>query len=107
METRINDKGKYFTPRVNKQPVASLVRTDHHLMFGNVHIRPDERLKDELNSNRERFLAVTEARVYDAAGEKMLFESELLFVAYEHVVFITPVDVIRNLVNPDWLIAEE
>lgn len=107
METRINDKGKYFTPRVNKQPIASLVRTNHHLVIGKVHIRPDERLKDELNNSRERFLAVTEARVYDTAGEKVLFESELLFVAYEHVVLITPIEVIRNPANLDWLTVEE
>jgi len=90
----VSHKGKYFTPRVSKEPVVTLIRTHDYLITGNVYTRPEHRLKDELNSDRERFLAVTEVQVYDPTGEKLLFESSFLLIAYDHIVLITPTDAI-------------
>ncbi len=90
----VTHKGKYFTPRVSKEPVVALIRTHDYLITGSVYTRPEQRLKDELNSDRERFLAVTEAQVYDPSGEQLLFESSFLLIAYDHIVLITPTDAI-------------
>jgi hypothetical protein len=102
MDVRTDNRGKYFTPRVNKESVAAAVRTTEHLIVGQIYVRPDKRLKDELNSGQERFVAVTDARVYDAAGSRMLFESSLLVVGYSHVIFISPLEAISAEQLPAW-----
>ena len=68
MITQFEEKGKIFTNVITKKPVAVHLQTSQHLIRGNVHIRPDERLKDELNQT-EVFLAVTDANVYDLSGK--------------------------------------
>lgn len=102
MTVQVTPKGKYFTPRVNKEPVVAIIRTNEHLIIGCVYVRPEQRLKDELNSDRERFLAVTDAHVYDSAGEKLLFESGFLLVANDHIVFIGPMDAIKPSPDVVW-----
>lgn len=103
MEVRIDDRGKYFTPRVSKESVASVVRTTDHLIVGNVYVRPDRRLKDELNEDPDRFLAITDAFVYDAYGERLLFGSSFLLVAYTHVILISPVEALSDTAEAIWL----
>jgi hypothetical protein len=92
MDVRIDDRGKFFTPHVAKDTVRALVRTTAHMVVGQVYVRPDRRLKDELNAEAGRFLAVTGATVYDASGETMLYETSFLLVSYEHVILISPVE---------------
>lgn len=103
MNLRIDDKGKYFTPRVSKESVTSVVRTTDHLIVGNIYIRPDQRLKDELNQDPDRFLAITDAHVYDTTGKKLLFESEFLLIAYDHIVLVSPREAINNVMDTTWL----
>lgn len=103
MSFHVNEKGKYFTPRVSKEPTITVIRTIDQLIVGSVYIRPDQRLKDELNSDRERFLAVTDASVYDVTGRELLFKSSFLLVAYEHIVLLSPVDAISEQHRLTWL----
>ncbi len=103
MSFHVNEKGKYFTPRVSKEPAITAIRTIDQLIVGHVYIRPDQRLKDELNSDRERFLAVTDASVYDITGRERLFKSSFLLVAYEHIVLLSPVEAISERHNLTWL----
>ncbi|MBI9046130.1 MAG: hypothetical protein JEZ06_16680 [Anaerolineaceae bacterium] len=67
MITDFDEKGKIFTNIITKNPIAVHIQTLTHLIKGNVHIRPDERLKDELNQN-ETFIAVTDAQITDQNG---------------------------------------
>ncbi len=103
MNFHVNEKGKYFTARVSKEPTITVIRTIDQLIVGDVYTRPDQRLKDELNSDRERFLAVTDASVYDVTGQELLFKSSFLLVSYEHIVFLSPVDAISEQHRLTWL----
>ena len=86
MFTDYDDKGKIFTKIVTKKPVSVHLQTDQHLIQGNVHIRPDERLKDELNQS-ERFLAVTDATIFDKSGN-LIQRSKFLAVNRQHIVWL-------------------
>jgi hypothetical protein len=89
MSFEYDDKGKIFTNVVSKQPVAALVQTTTHLIRGTIHIRPGERVKDELDRD-ELFLAVTGARVLAPNGE-VLHQSDFLAVRRNQIVWLMPV----------------
>ena len=103
MDLRIDDRGKYFTPRVSKESIATALRTTDHMIVGHIYVRPDQRLKDELNLTQERFIAVTDARVYDDQGVNLLFESEFLIVASSQIIFITPLEAISQKEQLAWM----
>lgn len=79
-----------FVP-TETSPVA--IRTADQLLTGFLHARPQKRLKDELNGNSDRFLALTGARVYDAAG-RLLYESSVVLLANASIVSVTPLSAI-------------
>ncbi len=107
MDVRTDDRGKYFTPRVTKESVATVIRTTEHMIVGMVHVRPDQRLKDELNNAHDRFIAVTDARVYNASGNELLLESSFLLVEDNHVIFITPLEAIKGGEKYAWAREQE
>lgn len=107
MDVHTDDRGKFFTPRVTKESVAVAIRTTDHLIVGQVHVRPDQRLKDELNSAHDRFIAITDARVHNATGSALLFESSFLLVDSTHVIFISPLDAIKEAETLDWARVQE
>jgi uncharacterized protein DUF6812 len=77
--------------RVPTERIEALIRTsDQQLILGKVHSQPGKRLKDELNSDSARFIAVTDARVYDASGGQLLYEAAFLLLANDHIVTVTP-----------------
>jgi hypothetical protein len=102
MDMRIDEKGKYFTPRVAKDTLPALIRTADQLIVGHVYVRPDKRLKDDLNEDASRFLPVTDARVYNAADESLLYHSAFLLVAYQHIVMISPVEALADVRPAPW-----
>ena len=89
MSVRIDAKGKIFTDIVHKERIPSLVQTLTTLIHGDIFLRPDQRIKDELNNNQERFIAVTDAEIFDAEG-KVLYRSSFLTLNKEHIVWIRP-----------------
>lgn len=74
--------------------VAVAVRTPDQLLVGLMHARPHKRLKDELNGNSDHFVAVTEARVYDGAGLRLLYESSVVLVDSGSIVSVTPLNAV-------------
>jgi hypothetical protein len=88
MTYEYDDKGKVFTNIVSKLPVSAIVQTTSHLIHGYIHIRPGERIKDELDRD-ELFLAVTEAEILDAAGE-VLYRAPFLAVRRNQIVWLIP-----------------
>jgi len=70
---RVDARGKIFTDVV------------HGYMF----LRPDERLKDNLNEDRERFIAISDAQVFSAGGQ-LLHHSEFVAVNKAHIVWVRP-----------------
>jgi hypothetical protein len=89
MSIRIDAKGKIFTDIVRKDEVPVLIQTVTNLIHGHIYLRPEQRIKDELNTGADQFIAVTQAEVYSAAGQ-VLYRSEFLTLNKSHVVWIRP-----------------
>lgn len=91
MYASFEEKGKIFTDVITKRPVEVLIQTTLHLIRGQVHIRPQDRIKDEINRG-EDFLAVTNAHVLDAHGEDELHHCNFMMVNRDQIVWIIPLE---------------
>lgn len=88
MVTSYDEKGKIFTQVVTKRPVAVTIQTLQTLIRGTIHVRQDLRVKDELNQE-ERFLAVTDAVVYNQQDQEM-HRSPFLVINVNHIIWAIP-----------------
>lgn len=91
MVAQYDDKGKLFTPVIAKHPIMVTIQTLSNVIHGAVHIRPDIRMKDELNSATENdhFLAVTDAVVFNSQGQE-IYRSKFMVVNVNHIVWAIP-----------------
>lgn len=99
MVTHFDEKGKFFTPVITKHPVAVIIQTITHRISGNIHIRPDERIKDELD-RVETFIAVTEPIVWDAEG-KEIETAKFIMVNRHQIIWVLPVGEAANQSSSD------
>jgi len=88
MTIEYDEKGKIFTDIVSKVSIHVTVQTTAHLMRGYMHVRRDQRVKDELD-REESFLALTDVSVLGPDGQT-LFQSPFLAVRREHIVWVIP-----------------
>ena len=88
MTVRYDNKGKFFTQVVSKDDIPAIIQTNTNRICGRMYVRPDERIKDELNKP-EQFLAVTDARVFDLEG-CLLYSTDFLAVNRDQVVWVIP-----------------
>lgn len=88
MTIEYDEKGKIFTDIVSKVAIPATLQTTTHLMRGYVHVRRDQRIKDELDVN-ENFLAVTDVTVLSMDGQT-LFRAPFLAVRRSHIVWVVP-----------------
>lgn len=88
MSFEYDEKGKLYTNIVSKRPVPALIQTVTHLIRGTIHIRQDERVKDELDRD-DLFLAVTDAEILDSAGAT-LHSVPFLAVRRNQIVWLFP-----------------
>lgn len=88
MTIEYDDKGKIFTDIVSKVAVQATIQTTTHLLRGNIHVRRDQRIKDELDLD-ESFLAITDANVLGADGQ-IVFHAPFLAVKRTHIVWVIP-----------------
>ena len=88
MLTQYDEKGKIFTDVVSKVAVYAIIQTITHRMRGRIHVRRDERIKDELDRD-EGFLALTEVTVFNDDGSA-LFDVPFLAVQRDHIVWVIP-----------------
>jgi hypothetical protein len=88
MTFEYDEKGKIFTDIVSKVAVPATIQTTTHLMRGHVHVRRDQRIKDELDMN-ETFLALTEVSVLGPDGQT-LFQAPFLAVQRSHIIWVMP-----------------
>lgn len=72
MPQEINERGKHFTDVIRKKPLRVNIRTINGRIDGSLHIRPGNRLLDELNEGDAPFLAVTDVKVLDNGATKQL-----------------------------------
>jgi len=90
MGIEFDDKGKFYTEIISKVTIPAMIQTTQQRIQGLVHIRPNMRFKDELDMD-EPFLAVTAAKVFNAAGE-ILFEADFISVRRSQIVWVLPID---------------
>ena len=88
MSVRYDDKGKFFTDVITKDRVPSNIHTLISRIQGNLHVRIDERVKDDLNRGVQ-FLAITDAIVYNLQGQK-IYDAEFMLINRDHVIWIVP-----------------
>ena len=88
MSVRYDDKGKYFTDVITKDRVPSIIHTLVSRIQGNLHVRIDERVKDELNRS-EKFLAITDANIYNLQGQK-INDAEFMLINRDHIIWVVP-----------------
>jgi hypothetical protein len=88
MSVWYDDKGKFFTDVITKDVVPSIIQTLVSRIEGNLHVRVDERVKDELNRD-EQFLAITDALVYNLHGDKVS-NAEFMLINRDHIIWIVP-----------------
>jgi hypothetical protein len=88
MSIEYDEKGKFYTNIIPKVPVPSIIQTTTNLIRGLIHVRQDERLKDELEVS-EHFIAMTDVSVLDADG-KEIYTSPFLAVQKDQIVWVMP-----------------
>ena len=88
MTIEYDDKGKIFTDIVSKIAIYATVQTTTHLMRGRIHVRRDQRIKDELDLD-ESFLALTDVNVLTADGQ-VAFQAPFIAVKRTHIVWVIP-----------------
>jgi len=88
MTIEYDEKGKIFTDIVSKRTVYATVQTTTHLMRGRIHVRRDQRIKDELDLD-EKFLALTDVNVLAPDGQ-ILFQAPFLAVNRTHIIWVLP-----------------
>jgi hypothetical protein len=88
MTIEYDDKGKRFTDIVTKRPVFATLQTTTHLMRGYIHVRRDQRIKDELDLD-EKFIAVTDVNILGEDGQ-VLYQAPFLAINRTHVIWVFP-----------------
>jgi hypothetical protein len=88
MTFEYDEKGKIFTDIVSKISIPATIQTTTHLIRGQLHVRRDQRIKDELDI-AENFLAVTDVSVLAPDGQT-LFQAPFLAVRRSHIVWVIP-----------------
>ena len=83
-----DEKGKVFTDIVSKVAIQTTVQTTTHLMRGHLHVRRDQRLKDELDHD-EKFLALTDVSILGPDGQS-LFQAPFVAVQRAQIVWVIP-----------------
>lgn len=95
MYDSFEEKGKIFTDVITKEPVKVILQTTNHLIKGELHIRINQRLKDELD-NSNPFLAITNATISDLNGQA-LYQTNFMAVNRNHIIWLIPEKEIINL----------
>ncbi len=88
MPSYTDPKGKLFTAVIHKRAIAAKIQTPTHLIQGNVHVHPDDRVSDELN-REEPFLAVTEARLLGGDGREVE-RVPFISINKKHIIWLAP-----------------
>ena len=92
---RVDEKGKVFTQRIRTQDVEVNITTIAGTLHGFIHVSPGNRLKDQLNTRDEQFLALTNAtsRSHD---DKVGVHIDFIAINKQHIVSVVPIDESRT-----------
>ncbi len=89
MVTQFDEKGKIFTTIVSKLPVKVLIQLSTNQVKGEIHVRRDGRLKDELDS-ATKYIAVTNATILSVDGSQVITNTKFLSVSNSQIIWIIP-----------------
>jgi hypothetical protein len=89
MDINYDEKGKFFTEIINKEPIEVKIQTVNNYIEGEIYIRPEHRMKNELDQD-EKFLAVTNARVF-GTDKTLLFSTKFIAVHRDKIIWIVAV----------------
>ena len=85
-----NEKGKYFTEKLNKDLVKALIQTTSARIQGYLHIRKDERVLDAVN-NSSQYIALTDDKILDSDGNGHL-DFEFITLNRDQIIWILPMN---------------
>lgn len=88
MALHYDSKGKFYTDYVTKDVIPIIIQTVTQLIKGDIYVRLEDRLRDEMNSDSQ-FIAITQASIFDNQGE-CLYQTEFLTINKEHIVWLIP-----------------
>jgi hypothetical protein len=86
-----------YSQKIEKISVEVIIKTKDDIILGSLHIRPIMRMIDDL-LNAEKFLAVTDAVVYDRRGNA-LFKTNFLAINRDDITYVVPQDELKELKN--------
>ncbi len=89
MATQQDEKGKFFTDVVRKDPVRVIVKTKKQLIIGIYHLGKEERLVDSVNGERQ-FIPLTDVSVYEQIGGEGKMRSKFLILNKDDISWIVP-----------------
>jgi hypothetical protein len=88
MTIEFDEKGKRFTDIVTKRPIYATVQTTKQLLRGYIHVRRDQRIKDELDLE-DKFIAMTDVSVLGNDGQ-VLFQAPFLAINRLQIIWVFP-----------------
>jgi hypothetical protein len=88
MTIEFDEKGKFYTDLVKKEPLQATIMTVTSKVSGLIYVRPDQRIKDELDLET-KFLAVTDATVYTLQGE-IAYKCEFIALQRSQIIWVIP-----------------
>lgn len=87
-EFDLNSGEKSFSDKIQKIPVNVVIKAGDSIIIGDIHIRPQNRIMDELSFG-DQYLAVTDAVIYDASG-KARFKTKFMSLNSSTIVYVIP-----------------
>ena len=91
MIDRVDERGKVFTPRIRKASVEVEILTIDGRIHGRMHVAPNQRVKDLLNSPEEHFLAMTDVTIM-RDGEPDARHVAFVAVNKNHIISVVPIN---------------
>ncbi|MCX6053999.1 MAG: hypothetical protein NTZ74_03625 [Chloroflexi bacterium] len=89
MVTQFDEKGKIFTSIIAKQPEKVLIQLSTNQIRGEIHVKKDNRIKDELDSS-SKFIAVTNAIVFSFDGSTILTKCRFMTINVDKIIWVIP-----------------
>ncbi len=83
----VQPKERGFRPITSTSQFPVIIQTIHNRITGNLHTRENERIKDALNST-ERFIALTQVRIFDVDGNTELKKSDFLAINNAKIIWV-------------------